>query len=113
LAIIPPIKRKIVLTRGVAFRSPAKNIPPEMIKRDPSNIIKEKYSLIECHNCSGNLSQRKIMTGILTIAPRMALFRFLSQNFPHVSGMTAIKSRKRIKGRQIYIGIVSGCIISA
>ena len=46
LAIIPPIKRKIVLFRGVAAISPLKNIPPEIIKREASKIIKEKYSCI-------------------------------------------------------------------
>ncbi len=45
-AIIPPIARKIVLFQGVASISPLRNIPPEIIKREASNIIKEKYSFI-------------------------------------------------------------------
>lgn len=44
LAMIAPMMRKSVLFFGVARMSPLKNIPPEIMKREPSNTIKEKYS---------------------------------------------------------------------
>lgn len=98
LARMAPIPRKRVLMVGVAFKSPDKWMPPEIIKREASKTINEIYSKMECSKRWGELKTSKQSTGPANSAMTSDLLVFFSQKCAASKGNRAIESSMRPKG---------------